>query len=112
MTLDERMEAALNKLPSDAAGVAGYLVDRGITGVRDHCAACPFSRWLRTELQLSAALSDISEVIAVGDDGVIVRMDTPPGIAGFIVDFDLGGYPDMVDHNGMTGPEESSVAYL
>ena len=112
MILYDRLEAALRELPATPGGVAAYLTDRGITGLRDECTACPVARWLRTKLHVPVASVDIGQVLVVDDQGNMASMDAPVGVAAFIGEFDLRGqFPDLVDENGMTDEERWSLAH-
>lgn len=106
MILYDRLEAALRELPATASGVATYLQDHGITGVRDECTACPVARWLRVHLHVPVASVDVSGITVTDDQDNFAATDAPMSVVNFIAEFDIGhAYPDLVDENGMTDEE-------
>lgn len=111
MILYDRLDEALQGLPSTAGGVADYLVDRAITGVRDDCTACPLARWLRTELHVPFAFVDVDEVWVTDDQGNRAWTEAPHVVTQFVANFDDYEYADLVDHNGLTDEEAWQVAY-
>lgn len=105
MILQSRLEAAVSRLPLSAGGVADFLVDRGITGVKDACKACPMARWLRKELQVPLADVDDGRMRVVDDQSNSAYVDTPRGVFLFITAFDRGEFSDLIDHEGLTAEE-------
>jgi len=92
--------------------VATYLVDRGITGLRDECTACPLARWLRVHLHVPFTTVDICAITVVDDQGNMAQVDAPMCVVNFLTAFDLdNAYPDLVDENGLTDEERWGIEY-
>lgn len=106
MILYDRAALALQRLPASAGGVADFLADRGITGVRDVGCACPLARWLRAELVVPFVSVDLDSVTVIDDQGNTAGLPAVPGVTAFVVAFDHDRqFSDLVDEDGTTDEE-------
>lgn len=111
--LYDRLDAALQGLPSSAEHVAAYLRDRGVSGVRDECTACPLARWLRQELHVPYAYVDTDAVRVIDDQYNAASITAPWTVVAFIASFDHAHeYPELVDVGGLTDEERWDLDYL
>lgn len=113
MILYDRAALALQRLPATAGGVADFLADRGITGVRDVGCACPLARWLRAELAVPFVSVDIDSVTVIDDQGNAAGLPAVPGVTAFVVAFDHDkAFPGLEDPDGTTDEEEWEVVNI
>lgn len=98
-TADDRgLRAALDYLGPTPDAVADTLLRLGIRGERHISCRCPVAVYIRRVMPIAgddqsnvAVGPDQITVLVVGD--MIVQVDTPPPVAGFIRACDQGGYP-------------------
>lgn len=111
--LYDRAALALQRLPATPGGVADFLLDRGVTGVRDVGCACPLARWLRAELVVPFVSVDIDSVTVIDDQGNVAGLPATPGVTAFVAAFDHDKlFPELVDENGTTDEEEWEVVNI
>lgn len=93
LTLSE----ALAALPKTADGIATFLAERGIKGVRKDDCICPIAQYLTGfgSWEWSPEVG-CNYIAAEDDDGEGFRESTPEHVTEFIVRFDGGAWPDLV----------------
>lgn len=106
VTRYEFTEAGLNKalvaLGTTPEEVAAKLSDLGLRGFRGSSVDCPVARYVRASVD-GAMTCDVQ---ADSDDEVYVRASRKDGLVdtfapaaayGFVLKFDLGDYPDLIE---------------
>lgn len=87
--------AALGNSPDE---VAKSLHQAGIRGYRSSVIACPIARHLmaQQDLRLAEAYVGTGTITVINKDFIVAQdCVPPPAVAGFIVEFDRGEFPDL-----------------
>ncbi len=104
-----KLTTALVDLGTTPDAVADTLLLHGVTGVRSNGGECPITRWVKRQVPEVAHL--FTCVVPWGDDnlwiddkfvigqigGAAVTIRLPVAVEDFIVDFDRGVYPWLVE---------------
>jgi hypothetical protein len=104
--LSERLDAALAKLPRGHRKIADYLEREGITGVVQMACACPLARWLRKELEIPLVEVGGNIIFAYTISGETIWREPSRIVERFVVEFDRGAFPTLIDEGGMTREEQ------
>lgn len=89
---------ALAELPDTADGIANHLIVEGIRGVREMPNCCPVANYLtRAGFHLVEVTADEVTADEVTADDGWRRIETPNGVASFVLRFDQGEWPELVD---------------
>lgn len=103
--VESQAATALRSLGETAEDVATILQFGGWLGFRSNSSSCPVAMYLSTVVPnaISAAVGSDQATIHVVD-GADVEVDLTPAVAGFVLAFDIGAYPELiaqdVDDNG------------
>ncbi|WP_157408664.1 hypothetical protein [Actinoplanes sp. N902-109] len=95
---EQRLSMILNALGDNAEDVAHLLQFGGWRGLPHNINACPVALYLRTvvtDVTDAAVSSDYAMVHT--SDGAEVSVDLSPAVAGFVLAFDLGTYPELIE---------------
>ena len=103
--VEGRATVAIRALGNSAEDVATVLQLGGWLGFRNNSSGCPVALYLSTVVPdaISAAVGSEQATVHVvdGDD---VEVDLTPAVAGFVLAFDIGVYPELAvqdfDDNG------------
>ena len=93
-----RLAMVLDALGNKAEDVAHLLQFggwRGLTYSRDSCPVALYLRTVVTDVTDAAVTSDYATIRTAGGEDVEVRLT--PAVAGFVLAFDLGAYPALID---------------
>ncbi|MDE2095718.1 MAG: hypothetical protein KGL39_00545 [Patescibacteria group bacterium] len=90
------MKTILAKLGSSEEEVAENLQFQGITGVQYTITLCPIANYLRRYVGMILCSVDDS-FIRLTWDNRIVEMKIPKAIRDFILEFDFGHHPALID---------------
>jgi hypothetical protein len=85
------LEAALDGLGDDAAGVARTLRKAGIRGSRINKDCCPVANYLAAKFPGHRFEVGVCRVQIDGEGRVV----TPQAVASFVLRFDEGGFPEL-----------------
>lgn len=97
----EQVWCLLDELGASADEVAAVLLYRGIRGKIQNAESCPIANFLGCkglqEVDVhSSALGYLEGICTwAGDDGALAPL--PPGVRDFIVEFDNGEHPELVE---------------
>lgn len=107
LSLQQKLETTLKKLPRGYLKIAEYLSAREVQGVPENPCACPIARWLRQELGVAHVTAAPLFVTAWPDGfGEPAQALTTDHVDTFILAFDQGRFPELVDQAGPTRDEQ------
>lgn len=87
--LDDRCAAA--------GGVRDVFGPMGIKGIPADPERCPLGRYLETVLKIGRIYVCAEKVYVCADGQMGVEVRPTSGVADFIIDFDMGKYPEMIE---------------
>ena len=90
------LHVTLSALGDNAEDVAEFLFVGGWRGLRNDPFGCPVAVYLRNVMPtVVSAAASVNGISITTNDGESVHIETPPGPAAFIAEFDDGGYGDL-----------------
>lgn len=97
------LQDAIDRLPPTAAGVATFLIERGVVGDRCRTKDCAVSVYLRAELGDDLEpLTSVAAVSLMRDGEAVATVLLPREVGLFVTRFDEGDFPELVS---TAGPE-------
>jgi hypothetical protein len=98
-TINQRAAAALIALGDNAEQIAVTLLRGGWYGERHNSGACPIAHYLMTVLPevLDLAVGSYQATLyTVSDTNPDIEIDLTEAVAGFVLTFDIGAYPELI----------------
>lgn len=88
---------ALAAMPDTADGIADRLAELGIRGARKDDFCCPIANYLKRTANVVDPAVDAGFVEGLVENGEEVVCGTSEAVADFVLRFDLGAWPELVD---------------
>jgi hypothetical protein len=96
-SVQDRLATTLGALGDNAEDVASLLKSGGWRGLPHDATRCPVARYLRTVMtDVTSAAVGSDRATAHTADGEGASVVLPRAIAGFVLAFDVGAYPDLI----------------
>ena len=94
-TRASRVKTALATLGTSKRSIVKNLNKLGLKGVRGDCRSCPVAKFLVNRFKKAVFVAVDNHTVEVEFLNVVVEINTPKVLGGFIDDFDSGKFPRL-----------------